>query len=85
MTKEMKKFLRRMIDNGGFIAKGVYCDNPRYWHSNTHHSSNMMDIVLFHQLKVNGYIKQDRTGKYLPTELGIRFATPWYKRIFNGI
>jgi len=85
MIHDMKKFLKRMIDQGGFIAKGVYCDSPRYWHSNTSHSHNLMDIVLFCELKRNGYIRQDRTGRYYPTDLGRRFAAPWYKKIFDVI
>ena len=83
MNNDMKQFLRRMIDNGGFIANGVYSNDIHYWHSNTSHSQGLMDIVLFHRLRGEGYIRQDRTGRYYPTEKGRKFAAPWYKRIFD--
>lgn len=85
MQKDMKKFLRRMIENGGFIANGVYSDDIHYWHSNTSHSKSLMDIVLFHNLRSAEYIRQDRTGRYYPTDKGRQFAAPWYKKIFDII
>lgn len=85
MNKEIKVFLRRMIRHGGFIAGGVYSEDPRYWHSNVEHSSRLMDIVLFHEMRRNGYIRQDRTGRYYPTNKGRKFAAPWYKKIFDVI
>lgn len=85
MNNDMKKFLRRMIENGGFIANGVYSDDIHYWHSNTSHSQSLMDVVLFHNLRSEGYIRQDRTGRYYPTDKGRKFAAPWYKKIFDVI
>ena len=83
MKKEMKSILKRMIKYNGFIAKGVYSEGVKYWQDNTNISMSIINMSLFHQLKVNGYIKQDRTGKYYPTEKGRDFVMPWYKRIFN--
>lgn len=85
MNNDMKKFLRRMIRHGGFIAQGVYSDNMHFWHSDIKKSVGMMDVVLFMALRSNGYIRQDRTGKYYPTDKGRKFAMPWYKKIFDVI
>jgi hypothetical protein len=85
MKKDMKKFLKRMIKDQGFIADGVYSDGPRFWIDNNRVSSRLMDIVLFTELRRNGYIKQDRTGRYLVTKKGVKFVTPWYKKIFDVI
>ena len=85
MEKDMKTFLRRMIEQGGFIANGVYSDSVHYWHSNTSHSKSLMDIVVFHSLRSNGYIRKDVTGRYYPTDKGRKFAMPWYKKIFDVI
>lgn len=85
MQQDMKKFLRRMIRSGGYIAKGIYSESHHFWHSDTKKSVGMMDIVLFMALRSNGYIKQDRTGKYYPTDKGRKFAAPWYKKIFDVI
>ena len=63
----------------------MYSEDPRYWHSNTSHSSSLIDIVMFHEMRRNGYIRQDRTGRYYPTDKGRQFAAPWYKKIFDVI
>ena len=83
MEKMAKKFLQRMINKNGFIADGVYDEFPRYWHSNNKCSSRLMDITLYHFLYNNGYIIRDRTGRFLVSEKGKQFATPWYKRILG--
>jgi hypothetical protein len=78
----MKKFLRRMIKNNGFIAKGIYTEKYQYWHDDIKPSLSTINMSVFHELRSKGYIRMDRTGKYYPTEKGIKFAIPWYKRIF---
>ena len=83
MKKTAKKFLQRMINKNGFIADGVYEDYPRFWHSNNRCSSSLMDLTLYHYLHKNGYIMRDRTGRFLVSDKGKAFATPWYKRIFE--
>ena len=72
-----------MIKNQGFIAKGMYSDGPRLWYGNNRMSGSLMDIVLFQYLVRNRYIKQDRTGRYEVTDVGRRFVSPWYKRMFT--
>ena len=74
-----------MIDEGGFIARGVYSDKVHVWQSNSKHSQNMIDMRLFDEMRRAGYIKQDTTGRYYPTDKGRKYAAPWYKRIFNVI
>jgi hypothetical protein len=83
MKNDAKKFLNRMLENGGYIANGLYDGNPRFWHSDVKTSSKMMDIVLFHYLRKERLIYQDRTGKYLVSEKGKRFAKPWWKRMME--
>lgn len=85
MNKQMKNFLRRMIRHSGFVANGVYSEDIRYWHNNTKHSGSLIDVVMFHEMLRNGYIRQDRTGRYYPTDKGRKFAAPWYKKIFDVI
>ena len=81
----MKNFLQRMIKYKGFIAQGVYSEDYKYWHSNTKDSASTIDMNMFNELKSNGYIKMDRTGKYYPTDKGRKFAMPWYRKIFDVI
>ena len=83
MEQMAKKFLRRMIKSGGFIADGVYDESPRFWESNNKHSTRLMDVSLLNFLRVNRYVFRDSTGRLLISEKGKRFATPWYKRIFE--
>lgn len=85
MDKTVKNLLRRMIENGGFIARGIYTEDPHYWRSNTSHSSSVVDMSVFNEMRRKGYIRQDRTGRYYPTDKGRWYAAPWYKRIFNVI
>ena len=81
----MKQMLRRMIENEGFIARGVYSDKLHYWGENNSHSQSMIDLGLFQQMCREGYLKQDVTGRYWPTKKGRDFAAPWYKKWFNII
>jgi hypothetical protein len=81
----MKTILRRMIENKGFIAKGVYSEDYTHWHSDTQKSVSAMNILVFYELRAKKYIRKDRTGRYYPTEAGRQFAMPWYKKIFDVI
>ena len=83
MKSEAKKFLKRMIDNGGYIANGVYEELPRYWHSDVKTSSRLMDITLFHYMLRERLICQDRTGRYLITTKGEKLVIPWWKKVFK--
>ncbi len=85
MDKDMKIFLQRMIKHGGYIAQVIYNEGHRYWNGATQVSGSLVDIVVFHQLRSNGYIRKDVTGRYWPTDKGRKFAMPWYKRIFDVI
>ena len=82
---DIKNFLKRMIDNSGFIAKGVYSEDIHLWTSNNYHSQSLVDINMFSEMRRKGYIKQDVTGRYYPTDKARKFAAPWYKRIFYVI
>ena len=82
---DMKKLLRRMIENEGFIARGIYSDKFHYWKGNNSHSQSMIDLNLFQQMCRLGYLKKDLTGRYYPTEKGRDYAAPWYKKIFDII
>lgn len=84
IEKDAKKFLRRMIQTGGFIADGVYEEHPRFWKSNNSHSYSLVDLGVLGYLKRNGYIQRDRAGRYVVTEAGIKFARPWYQKLFGG-
>lgn len=83
MKNMARKFLKRMIENGGYIANGLYEKLPRYWHSNTKVSSRLMDITLFHYMLREQLIYQDRSGRYLITPKGERLARPWWEKIFK--
>jgi hypothetical protein len=85
LEKEMKTILKRMIENKGFVAQGVYSDDYHHWHSDTQKSVSTMNILVFYELRSKGYIRKDRTGRYYPTDLGRQFAAPWYKKIFDVI
>jgi len=80
---DIKNFLKRMIDEGGFIARGVYTDSIHVWQSNSKHSQSMVDMRLFDEMRRAGYIQQDRTGRYYPTDKGRKLVTPWYKRMLG--
>ena len=74
-----------MINEGGFIAHGVYSNNMHLWRSNNSHSQSLIDMGVFNEMRRQGYIRQDVTGRYYPTDKGRKFAIPWYKRIFDVI
>jgi hypothetical protein len=86
MKKEAKKFLRKMIDNGGYIANGIYSESPKFWYSDIKMSSSIINVRLFYYLLNEKLICQDRTGRYLITQKGEQFSQPWYKKILylNG-
>jgi len=82
---DIKKFLKRMIDNKGFIARGIYSEDIYLWTSSSYHSQSVINMNMFHQMKRKGYIRKDVTGRYYPTDEARKFAAPWYKRIFHVI
>jgi hypothetical protein len=83
MKSEAKKFLRRMIATGGFIADGIYEEHPRFWKSNNKHSTTLMDLGLFGYLQRERLIMRDKSGRFLITEKGKRFAKTWWERIME--
>ena len=85
MIHDLKKFLKRMIKHQGYIAQGMYNEGHRFWTSSTQMSGSLVDVALFHVLRREGYIRKDVTGRYWPTDKGRKFATPWYKKIFDVI
>ena len=82
MKRVAKKFLKRMLNNGGFISQGIYEEKMRFWSSDTKVSCSTIDMNLFDYLKKNKFIYRDDTDRYYISWKGRLFIMPWYKKIF---
>ena len=82
MKRVAKKFLKRMLNNGGFISQGIYEEKMRFWSSDTKVSCSTIDISLFDYLKKNKFIYRDFTNRYYISSKGRRFIAPWYKKMW---
>ena len=79
MKRDVKKFLRKMIKEGGFIADDLYGSTPVYWRNNSKISGSHMNMGLLSRLKFDRLIYLDGQGRYQVSEKGKAFARPWYR------
>ena len=82
MEQDARKFLRKMIKQGGFVARHPQNYSPVYWRSMNRVSGSFLNPLLFEFLKRHQLISIDDVGRYIITQKGIRFSRPWFIRMF---
>jgi len=79
--KNARKLLRKIIKRGGFVAEDLN-RNPRIWESTSHHSASYLDLTILSYLQKEDFLRRDTCGRLLVTEKGVKFARPWFMRLW---
>lgn len=79
---DARKFLKRMVKTGGFIAPGIVGSSLRFWRTSGSISTSIPNLQVLAYLQREKLVLRDTCGRLLITEKGRKFARPWFMRIW---